>query len=196
MFVTPLTSKYWIWEIVIFSPINRSVIKLVSPINDTRIQYATWSPGNTFEIVNCLYKYSVTSLAVVSILKIYWFIILGICGWIYNIQIQDRHENAIQYNCPRIGEGCDLWNSWLGLWRYCITPFCFFVIIVFILEEVLATNYAMWWAPDGEHILYAVFNDSIVRDFDFPYYGDPSNAYTDIKSIAYPKVSCCFDAAV
>ena len=59
-----------------------------------------------------------------------------------------------------------------------------------ILEEVLASNYAMWWAPDGEHILYAVFNDSVVRDFDFPYYGDPSNAYTDIISIAYPKVSC------
>ena len=68
-----------------------------------------------------------------------------------------------------------------------------FVKIMLILEEVLATNYAMWWAPDGEHILYAVFNDSVVRDFDFPYYGDPSNAYTDIISIAYPKVSCCFD---
>ena len=65
-----------------------------------------------------------------------------------------------------------------------------YLVIVFILEEVLATNYAMWWAPDGEYILYAVFDDSVVRDFNFPYYGDPDNAYTDIVSIAYPKVSC------
>ena len=62
------------------------------------------------------------------------------------------------------------------------------MMIVFMLEEVLATNYAMWWAPDGEHILYAAFNDSVVRDFNFPYYGDYSNVYTDIVSIAYPKV--------
>ena len=59
---------------------------------------------------------------------------------------------------------------------------------MFILEEVLATNYAMWWAPDGEHILYAAFNDSVVRDYNFPFYGDYSNVYTDIISIPYPKV--------
>ena len=58
-----------------------------------------------------------------------------------------------------------------------------------IVEEVLATNYAMWWAPDGEHILYAAFNDSVVRDFNFPFYGDYGNVYTDIVSIAYPKVT-------
>lgn len=68
-------------------------------------------------------------------------------------------------------------------------PLCDCTMIVFILEEVLATNYAMWWAPDGEHIAYAVFNDSVVRDFNFPFYGDLSNVYTDIISIAYPKVS-------
>ena len=58
-----------------------------------------------------------------------------------------------------------------------------------IVEEVLATNYAMWWAPDGEHILYAAFNDSVVRDFNFPFYGEYDNVYTDIVSIAYPKVT-------
>jgi len=59
---------------------------------------------------------------------------------------------------------------------------------MFNLEEVLATNYALWWAPDGVHITYAVFNDSMVRDFNFPIYGNPDNPYTDIISIAYPKV--------
>lgn len=63
------------------------------------------------------------------------------------------------------------------------------LLCVFNLEEVLATNYAMWWAPDGEHLAYAVFNDSVVRDFNFPFYGDFDNIYTDIVSIAYPKVS-------
>lgn len=63
-------------------------------------------------------------------------------------------------------------------------------MIIFILEEVLATNYAMWWAPDGEHLLYAAFNDSVVRDFNFPFYGDYNKIYTDIVSIAYPKVMC------
>lgn len=52
----------------------------------------------------------------------------------------------------------------------------------------MASNYALWWAPDGEHIIYAVFNDSIVRDYNFPFYGDYYNVYTDIISIAYPKV--------
>ena len=80
-------------------------------------------------------------------------------------------------------------------WVYEGTALCHFIFYDnrIILEEVLASNYAMWWAPDGEHILYAVFNDSVVRDFNFPYYGDPSNAYTDIISITYPKVSCCIN---
>ena len=82
-------------------------------------------------------------------------------------------------------------------WVYEGTALCHFIFYNnrIILEEVLASNYAMWWAPDGEHILYAVFNDSVVRDFNFPYYGDPSNAYTDIISIAYPKVSCCINVS-
>jgi len=62
------------------------------------------------------------------------------------------------------------------------------VVTIFNLEEVLASNYALWWAPDGEHIVYAVFNDSVVQDFNFPIYGHPDNVYTDIVSIAYPKV--------
>jgi len=64
----------------------------------------------------------------------------------------------------------------------------FDMTVVLNLEEVLATNYALWWAPDGGHIAYAVFNDSMVRDFNFPIYGSPDNPYTEIYSIAYPKV--------
>ena len=65
---------------------------------------------------------------------------------------------------------------------------CVCLITIFNLEEVLASNYALWWAPDGEHIVYAVFNDSVVIDFNFPFYGNSDNVYTDIVSIAYPKV--------
>ena len=55
-------------------------------------------------------------------------------------------------------------------------------------EEMLATDSALWWAPNGTHILYASFNDSQVRDYQFPKYGPEENVYTEIESIAYPKV--------
>ena len=35
-----------------FFSINRSVNKLPSPLEDARIQYATWSPGSALEIVS------------------------------------------------------------------------------------------------------------------------------------------------
>ena len=59
-------------------------------------------------------------------------------------------------------------------------------------EEILATYSALWWAPNGEYLLIARFNDSVVQNFEFPHYGsylDPSkNQYTTIDVIAYPKV--------
>ena len=54
-------------------------------------------------------------------------------------------------------------------------------------EEVLSTNYALWWSQDGSKILYGSFDDTQVRDFRFPFYGSRFNQYTDIISIAYPK---------
>ncbi|KAL5479676.1 hypothetical protein EMCRGX_G023232 [Ephydatia muelleri] len=54
-------------------------------------------------------------------------------------------------------------------------------------EEVLSSNSAIWWAPDGVKILYAAFNDSLVQDFQFPIYGPQSQIYTTLESIPYPK---------
>ena len=58
-------------------------------------------------------------------------------------------------------------------------------------EEMLATNFALWWSPDGAQILYASFNDTVVGSFSFPKYGSLEERlqYTEIESILYPKVS-------
>lgn len=56
------------------------------------------------------------------------------------------------------------------------------------VEEVLSTDYALWWSPDGEQIVYLTFNDTNVESFQFPFYGPLRDAYTVIHSIAYPKV--------
>ncbi|XP_064385612.1 prolyl endopeptidase FAP-like [Halichondria panicea] len=54
-------------------------------------------------------------------------------------------------------------------------------------EEVLSTDSALWWSHDGTGLLYASFNDTPVREYSFPQYGLPSNQYTHIESIPYPK---------
>ena len=60
---------------------------------------------------------------------------------------------------------------------------------IFLSEEILMTNNALWWSPTGKHFLYAVFNDTAVRRYDLTYYGEPSNQYLDNKRLSYPKVS-------
>ena len=56
-------------------------------------------------------------------------------------------------------------------------------------EEVLSTNYAVWWSGDGSKLLYASFNDSMVKEFSFPIYGPFEDVYTTITDIPYPKVA-------
>ena len=59
-------------------------------------------------------------------------------------------------------------------------------------EEILGTNFALWWAPDGDKLLYAKFKDSSVDEYEYPLYGSylyPSHTqYTTIDTIPYPKV--------
>ena len=59
-------------------------------------------------------------------------------------------------------------------------------------EEILQSPFALWWAPDGNSLLYGRFDDSSVENYQFPLYGsnsDPSlTQYTTIDRIAYPKV--------
>ena len=56
-------------------------------------------------------------------------------------------------------------------------------------EEVLSTDHALWWSPEGGYIVYLMFNDTEVQPFQFPVYGSRTNQYTEIESIAYPKVT-------
>lgn len=57
-------------------------------------------------------------------------------------------------------------------------------------EEVLASNKALWFAPDGKKLAYATFNDSLTRVMSIPYYGLPANLefqYTRAVNVRYPK---------
>ncbi|XP_076088367.1 dipeptidyl peptidase 4-like isoform X6 [Mytilus galloprovincialis] len=54
-------------------------------------------------------------------------------------------------------------------------------------EEILMSDSAIWWSQEATHILYAQFNDTGVKKYMYPYYGDPTNEYGEMKRIAYPK---------
>ncbi|XP_054274362.1 inactive dipeptidyl peptidase 10-like isoform X2 [Macrosteles quadrilineatus] len=53
-------------------------------------------------------------------------------------------------------------------------------------EEILTSGRAVWFAPDGKSLVYATFNDSLVGQLKYPFYG-PKNLYPKIHSIYYPK---------
>ena len=58
-------------------------------------------------------------------------------------------------------------------------------------EEVLSTNNAIWIAGDGAHMAFASFDDTLVENFDYPMYGQPSalqDQYPKTIPIRYPKV--------
>ncbi|XP_037913520.1 inactive dipeptidyl peptidase 10 isoform X3 [Hermetia illucens] len=63
-------------------------------------------------------------------------------------------------------------------------------------EEILGTNHAIWMSADGYLMLYSSFNDSLVQEQKFAWYGtttttSPSNGnaylYPEIRSLRYPK---------
>lgn len=57
-------------------------------------------------------------------------------------------------------------------------------------EEILARSNAIWFAPNGTKLCYASFNDSMVDEMTYPYYGphdDPHNLYPGQYRIRYPK---------
>lgn len=58
----------------------------------------------------------------------------------------------------------------------------------YFAEEVFNSNVGHWWSPDSKYILYAIFNDTNVPMYKFPYYDKSTNIYGDINEIAYPKV--------
>ncbi|XP_060074300.1 dipeptidyl peptidase 4-like isoform X3 [Ylistrum balloti] len=54
-------------------------------------------------------------------------------------------------------------------------------------EEILASDHALWWSPEGSFLLYASFNDTEVRKYYYPLYGSMEDSYGMQKRIAYPK---------
>ncbi|XP_076459137.1 dipeptidyl peptidase 4-like isoform X4 [Babylonia areolata] len=54
-------------------------------------------------------------------------------------------------------------------------------------EEILSSDHAVWWSPGGGHLCYAVFNDTGVKRYTLPVYGDFEDPYTHQTHIAYPK---------
>ncbi|XP_037959128.1 prolyl endopeptidase FAP [Teleopsis dalmanni] len=60
-------------------------------------------------------------------------------------------------------------------------------------EEILHTNNAIWLSPDGRLMLYSSFNDSLVQEQHFAWYGTTSGGnpnaylYPEIRSLRYPK---------
>uniref|UniRef100_T1JEK3 Venom dipeptidyl peptidase 4 n=1 Tax=Strigamia maritima TaxID=126957 RepID=T1JEK3_STRMM len=54
-------------------------------------------------------------------------------------------------------------------------------------EEILQSNYALWFSDDGTMLCYATFNDSKVDAVRFPVYGEPSQVYPKMENIHYPK---------
>ncbi|XP_073962870.1 venom dipeptidyl peptidase 4-like [Choristoneura fumiferana] len=60
-------------------------------------------------------------------------------------------------------------------------------------EEILKTRTALWMSADGHMVLYATFNDTLVLEQRYPWYGaaldtdDPAKTYPEIRSVRYPK---------
>ncbi|XP_022916114.1 inactive dipeptidyl peptidase 10 isoform X2 [Onthophagus taurus] len=56
-------------------------------------------------------------------------------------------------------------------------------------EEILGVNSAIWMSSDGHMLVFASFNDTLVEELRFPWYGSPNEGrlYPDIRSLRYPK---------
>ncbi|XP_014241901.1 inactive dipeptidyl peptidase 10 [Cimex lectularius] len=57
-------------------------------------------------------------------------------------------------------------------------------------EEILDDNKAMWMSKDARLLLFASFNDTLVQEFQFPWYGvdkDTQQLYPEIRKLRYPK---------
>ena len=71
----------------------------------------------------------------------------------------------------------------------------YYMWCVFSTEEILSSNSAMWFSPEGGRLAFATFNDSLVDTMNFPLYGQPGELpfqYPFQQSIKYPKVIIMF----
>ncbi|XP_054706739.1 inactive dipeptidyl peptidase 10-like [Uloborus diversus] len=57
-------------------------------------------------------------------------------------------------------------------------------------EEILKSNSALWFSPDGSSLCFATFNDSKVGSYYYNWYGnhnDSNNVLAQLRSLRYPK---------
>lgn len=54
------------------------------------------------------------------------------------------------------------------------------------LEEVFASNEAIWWSTTGKYLAYAEFNNTEVQKVEFSWYGNEQ--YPETVAIPYAKV--------
>ncbi|KAM4711169.1 dipeptidyl peptidase 4-like [Anableps anableps] len=52
-------------------------------------------------------------------------------------------------------------------------------------EEMFSSNQGFWWSPGGKYLAYAEFNDTLVHNIEYSWYGD--GQYPSTISIPYPK---------
>ncbi|XP_052813264.1 dipeptidyl peptidase 4-like isoform X1 [Mya arenaria] len=54
-------------------------------------------------------------------------------------------------------------------------------------EEILQSDSAMWFSPNGRHLAYATFDDRDVSSYDMSLYGDMVHEYVITARLPYPK---------
>ncbi|KAG5325464.1 VDDP4 peptidase, partial [Pseudoatta argentina] len=58
-------------------------------------------------------------------------------------------------------------------------------------EEVFGSATAMWFSPDGQHLAFATFNDTVVKDMAYFHYGTPGSLEdqypTEVKIVGTPN---------
>nr|XP_032523806.1 inactive dipeptidyl peptidase 10 isoform X1 [Danaus plexippus plexippus] len=58
--------------------------------------------------------------------------------------------------------------------------------------EVLRLDRALWFSPDGQTLMYVTYNDSLVQQHKYPWYGldqQEPPAYPAIRTLRYPKMN-------
>ncbi|CAH2097979.1 unnamed protein product [Euphydryas editha] len=58
--------------------------------------------------------------------------------------------------------------------------------------EVLRLDRALWFSPDGQTLMYVTYNDSLVQQHKYPWYGldqQEPPAYPTIRTLRYPKMN-------
>lgn len=61
-------------------------------------------------------------------------------------------------------------------------------LLLSFVEEILNSNSALWFSPDGRKLAYASLNDTLVGTVAIPHYG-AHQQYPTMHNLRYPKVS-------